>query len=293
MTIIGAGRYTYELVKNWARLPAGWSFGVVTGVAVDFQDRVYICQQQQPPPIIVFDRDGNYVNSWGTDLIIEPHTVFVGHDNLIYVADRGAHIALKLKLDGEPLLELGSRGHPSDTGCTEDSGEVLRASGPFNRPTRMIPSPSGEVYVSDGYRNSRVHRFSADGALISSWGSPGNTSPGEFHVPHSVWVDRQGVLYVCDRKNNRIQIFSGSGEFISQWTNVDHPTDLYIDADETVYLYERHDTSGDWISVRDKGGNIVERWNSPRFHQIWVDLHGDIYGAEALGKTVTKLVRKR
>ena len=206
MTIIGAGRYTYELVKNWARLPAGWSFGVVTGVAVDFQDRVYICQQQQPPPIIVFDRDGNYVNSWGTDLIIEPHTVFVGHDNLIYVADRGAHIALKLKLDGEPLLELGSRGHPSDTGCTEDSGEVLRASGPFNRPTRMIPSPSGEVYVSDGYRNSRVHRFSADGRLSVHGVLPVIPPPGSSTFPHSVWVDRQGVLYVCDRKNNRIQI---------------------------------------------------------------------------------------
>ena len=293
MAIIGSGQFTYEIVENWARLPAGWSFGTVTGVAVDFQDRLYVCQQQQTPPILVFDQKGNYLTSWGTDTIVEPHTLIVGQDNLIYLADRGAHVALKLTLDGEPLLELGTRGHPSDTGCATDSGEVLRASGPFNRPTRMIPSPSGEVYVSDGYRNSRVHRFSADGMLLNSWGIPGKSAPGEFRVPHSVGVDRQGVIYVCDRGNNRIQIFSGTGDFISQWANVDHPTDIYIDADETVYVCERHETSGNWISVRDKSGDTVERWKSPRVHQIWVDSRGDIYGAEALSRSVTKLVRRR
>ena len=102
---------------------------------------------------------------------------------MLYLADRGYHVALKLTLDGQPLLELGNRGRPSDTGCTEDEGSVLPAGEPFNRPTRLSPSPSGDLYVSDGYRNSRVHRFSGQGPLLASWGEPGNDVPGQLHSP--------------------------------------------------------------------------------------------------------------
>ena len=151
----------------------------------------------------------------------------MGSDDLIYLADRGAHMALELTLAGEVLLELGNRGQPSDTGCTEDEGEVLRSAGPFNRPTRMSPSPGGDLYVSDGYRNSRVHRFSAEGRLIASWGEPGNHVPGEFHSPHSLWIDKDGLIYVCDRRNNRIQIFEATGDFLTQWTDLQLPTDLH------------------------------------------------------------------
>ncbi len=293
MTIVGAGQYTYELVENWSKLPQGWSYGVVTGVAVDSQERVYVCQQQQDPPILVFDREGNYLTSWGGGAIIEPHTIYIGPDDILYLADRGAHVASKLSLSGDLLLELGTRGQPSDTGCTEDEGEVLRAGGPFNRPTRMFPSPSGDLYVSDGYRNSRVHRFSADGALISSWGTPGTTAPAEIRVPHSVWVTGQGHVYVCDRSNNRIQIFSAAGEFIGQWSDLNLPTDICIDTEGAFYVCERRGDSEDWISVRDDGGNELARWDTPRGHQIRVDSHGDIYMAGPGSKAITKYVRRR
>ena len=207
MPVVGSGGYQYEVAENWGQLPRGRTFGVVTGVAVDSRERVYICQQQQDPPVMVFDREGNYLDSWGTGFIVEPHTIYIGPDDVIYLADRGAHVALKLTQAGAVLLELGKRGQPSDTGCTEDEGEVLRAAGPFNRPTRLSPSPSGDLYVSDGYRNSRVHRFAAGGSLLTSWGEPGRTAPGEFYSPHSLWIDRDGLVYVCDRRNNRIQIF--------------------------------------------------------------------------------------
>ena len=199
MPVVGSGGYQYEVAENWGQLPRGRTFGVVTGVAVDSRERVYICQQQQDPPVMVFNRDGNYLDSWGTGFIVEPHTMYIGPDDLIYLADRGAHVALKLTPAGEVLLELGNRGQPSDTGCTEDEGEVLRAAGPFNRPTRLSPSPSGDLYVSDGYRNSRVHRFAAGGSLLTSWGEPDRTAPGEFYSPHSVWIDQDGLVYVCDR----------------------------------------------------------------------------------------------
>ena len=279
MAEIGTGQYRYEVVDHWGQLPDGWTFGVVTGVAVDSEDRVYICQQQQDPPIVVFDRLGNYIDSWGSGVIVEPHTIYMGSDDVIYLADRGAHVALKLSLDGQVLLELGSRGQPSDTGCTEDEGEVLRSAGPFNRPTRISPSVSGDLYVSDGYRNSRVHRFSAEGSLVDSWGEPGTTAPGEFRSPHCLWIDQGGRVYVCDRLNNRIQIFSATGEFIGQWTDLGLPTDLHIDQHGTIYLAERpdDDSSDGWISVRDEEGQQLARWDTPRGHQIWVDTHADIY----------------
>ena len=144
MPRVGAGQYTYEVVDNWGTLPPSWTLGVVTGIAVDSQERVYVCQQHQDPPVIVFDREGNYLDSWGTGLIVEPHTLYIGPDDVMYLADRGDHVALQLTLGGQAVLELGNRGQPSDTGCTEDEGEVLRAAGPFNRPTRMSPSPSGD-----------------------------------------------------------------------------------------------------------------------------------------------------
>ena len=296
MATVGTGEYTYEMVEHWAKLPAGWRFGLSTGVTVDSQGRVYVCQQQQDPPLIVFDREGNYLNSWGSGTIIEPHTIYIGSDDVLYLADRGAHVAMKFTLDGKLLLELGNRGQPSDTGCTEDEGEVLRAGRPFNRPTRLFPSPSGDLYVSDGYRNSCVHRFSSDGSLIESWGTPGPSAPAEFRSPHSIYVDWQGQVYVCDRLNNRIQIFSRTGEFIGQWTDVGLPTDIYITPDGTVYVQERRgdgNESDHWISVRDKAGNILARWDTPRSHQTWVDPHGDIYMAVSRDSAITKCIRQR
>ena len=302
MVTVGTGEYVYEVVDDWLKLPTGWTFGRVTGVAVDSQDRVHLCQQAQDPPVLVFDPDGNYIRSWGTGSVVEPHTIYVGPDDVLYLADRGAHVASKFTLDGEPLLELGNRGQPSDTGCNEDEADVPRAAGPFNRPTRLFPSPSGDLYVSDGYRNSRVHRFSADGTLISSWGTPGKAAPGQFRVPHCVWVDGQGLVYVADRWNNRIQIFSPSGEFVSQWGDLNLPTDLFMDANEKVYLYchgpsyqegPAVDALDNSISVLDKEGRVEATWNTPRSHQIWVDSHEDIYLTVTFGRKLLKYVRKR
>ena len=104
----------------------------------DSRERVYVCQQQQDPPVLVFDRDGRFLGSWGSGYIVEPHTMYIGPDDVIYLADRGDHVALKLSVEGEVLLEIGNRGQPSDTGCFEDEGVVPRAGGPFNRPTRLV-----------------------------------------------------------------------------------------------------------------------------------------------------------
>lgn len=288
MNTVGSGQYTYEMLENWGSLPAGWTFGPVSAVAVDSQDRVYAFQRKDPP-ILVFDRQGNYLNSWGSSAITDPHGIYIGPDDVIYLTDRDDHVALRFTLDGRPLSVLGTRGQPSDTGCTEDGGRVLRAAGPFNKPTEMVVSPSGELYVSDGYRNSRVHRFAADGRLVDSWGTPGKQAPGEFHLPHSLWVDQQGDVYVCDRENNRIQVFTAAGKFMAQWTDIVRPTDIYIDAQDIVYVSDLKPA----VSIMDKRGNVIARWDSPMGHGLWVDSVGDIYLADVMGKKVTKYVRRR
>jgi hypothetical protein len=279
MALIEAGDFRFEVDEGWGRLPDGMRAGVVTGVVADSQGRVYLCQQQQDPPVLVFDRNGNFLDSWGTGYVVEPHTMYIGPDDVIYLADRGAHVAMKLSVSGEVLLEVGNRGQPSDTGCFEDEGVVLRAGGPFNRPTRLSPSPSGDLYASDGYRNCRVHRFAADGQFIASWGRPGGDGPGAFFSPHCLWVDHEGLIYVCDRKNNRIQIFDPEGEFVAQWTNVQLPTDLHIGQDGLFYLAEREsgEATENLLTVRDSQGSVLANWTTPRSHQIWPDAHGDIY----------------
>src|SRR5436309_8338801 len=198
MTTVGTGSYEYEVIETWAKLPAGWTFGPVSAVATDSQDRVYAFQRKDPP-IIVFDRDGKYLSSWGSSAVTDPHGIAIIND-VIYLTDREDHVALKFTLDGKPLMVLGTRGKASDTGATKDIELPPRSAGPFNKPTEMVVAPSGDLYVSDGYRNSRVHRFSKEGGLLSSWGQPGREEPEEGHLAHTRGLDTQGTGHDGDRE---------------------------------------------------------------------------------------------
>ena len=289
MATVGTGQYTYEVIEDWAKFPPGWSLGNVSACAVDSQDRVYLFQRSDPP-IIVFDRDGNFLSSWGDGSTTFAHGIYIGADDIIYLTDRDDHLALKYTLDGRPIQILGTRGQYSDTGCEEPEGTVLRAGGPFNMPSGIVPSPSGDLYVADGYRNCRVHRFSAAGELISSWGNPGKTAPNEFHVPHDLWVDRQGLVYVCDRENDRIQVFSAIGEFKTMWTDMYRPMSIWLDANETVYISEQIPR----LSIWDKQGKLLARLDSPMAHGLFGDSQGALYLAGAgMPNGVIKYAKKR
>lgn len=290
MTTVGSGKYTYELVQDWPKLPQGESLGVVSTVATDSQDRVYAFQRQDPP-VMVFDRAGNYLDCWGIGAIADPHGMTIV-DDIVYITDRSDQVAVKFTLDGKPLQIIGQRGVFSDTGCEKPGDLVPRAAGPFNYCTEMAPSPSGDIYVSDGYRNARVHRFNSDGRLINSWGQPGKTEPGEFHLVHSLLIDPEGKVYVCDRANRRVQIFSPEGEFITMWTGMGGPDNIVRDKDGIFYIAEQADESGDsHVSIWDGDGNVLERWPIRHAHGLDVDSHGDIYLGLTLEHSVDKYVR--
>jgi hypothetical protein len=305
---LGQGTHRYELVEDWEQLPEGFSHGDVAGVATDSQDRVYVFNRSQHP-LLVYNRDGSFLTSWGEGVFTRPHGITI-HDDLVYLADDGNHTVRKFTLDGELLMTLGTPDQPSNTGYNWDVSTrlntIAHGGPPFHRPTRLSVSQDGDLYVSDGYGNARIHRFSAKGDLLQSWGEPG-TGPGEFNLPHSVWAHTDGRVFVCDRENERVQIFGPHGEFLDEWTNMNRPGDLFIDRDGNVYIGEMNYwkdhfslTGFQWpenrlarMSVRDLNGNVISsfgaedpngdpcsaaRFTSP--HGIWVDSHGDLYVGE-------------
>lgn len=291
MATVGSGAYTYELIQDWAKSPQGQTFGTVSAVATDSQDRVYVFQRKDPP-VMVFDRDGNYLSCWGISAITDPHGIYIEND-VVYLTDRSDSVALTFTLDGKPLQILGKRGVHSDTGCEQAGALVPRAAGPFNYPTELVPAPSGDLYVSDGYRNARVHRFSSDGHLIASWGEPGKEGPNQFHLPHSLIVGKDGRIYVCDRENSRIQVFSADGQYITMWTDVHRPTDISQTPDGNFAVSEVSvNGSSPRISIMDPQGRVLARWDSRSAHGLWVDSRGDIYLALTGNKSVDKYVRQ-
>lgn len=291
MTTVGGGKYTYTLVQDWAKLPAGQSFGTVSAVVTDSQDRVYVFQRAEPP-VVVFDRDGNFLSSWGNGNFVSPHGLFIT-DDIIYLTDREGSVAMKYTLEGKPLQIIGSHGVYSDTGTEETGTVVPRSTGPFNYLTEMVPAPSGDLYISDGYRNARVHRFSSDGQLKSSWGQPGKSEAGHFHLPHSLLVVDERII-VCDRENHRIQLFDLDGEFLEIWNDIQRPMDISIDSEGALYVSEGPvDGSSARVSVLDQQGNVLSRFpcRGPG-HGSWVDSHGDIYVGLSDPGGVDKFVRQ-
>ena len=301
--IVGEGKFRYEAHADWEQLPAGWSHGDVAGVATDSQDRVYVFNRSEHP-VIVYDRDGKFLTSWGEGLFPRPHGITIV-DDVVYCADDTNHTVCKFTLEGKLLQTLGTENQPSDTGYSPQGPgnlrSIKRGAGPFNRPTRLSLAPNGDMYVSDGYGNARIHRFTKEGELIQSWGEPGD-GPGQFNLPHSVWVHTDGRVFVCDRENDRIQIFSPTGELLTIWTNVTRPGDLFI-KDGHIFVGEMSWNPGEmslagvtWsevrdakLSVRDMEGNVLSSWggsdpcaegNFSSPHGLWLDSRGDIYVGE-------------
>lgn len=272
----GSGNYVYEVVRPFGELPAGMEFGSVSHVGVDSHDRVYAFQRKDPP-IVIFDRNGKYLNSWGSGMFIDAHGIYLSADDHIYLGNRDAHTVVKCTLDGKVVMTLGTEEKPA-------------FQEPFNHPADIAVAPNGDIYVADGYANSRVHRFKANGDLILSWGSPGK-GPGEFSVPHGVWVDKNEKVYVADREHGRVQVFTPEGEFIDQWTDFFRATDIYVDADGAVYVTDLVPR----LSVFDgNSGKMIARGrpvlNTP--HSLYGDSHGDLYVAEPTEQRLTKLVRQ-
>jgi len=205
-------------------MPDGWKFGRVSAVAADAAGEVYVFQRgKKADPIVVFDAKGKYLRSWGRGMFGNPHGMRVNREGHVWVTDNGDHQVMKFTRDGKLLLTLGKK---KQAGTTPDT---------FNRPTDIAFAPTGEFYVSDGYGNSRVVKFSSEGNYLLDWGKPGR-KPGEFNTPHSIAVDSKGTVYVSDRENNRIQIFDANGKYLRAWTHLGATQNIFITPKDEVWV---------------------------------------------------------
>lgn len=288
--------HPYEVVEGWGTLPDGYTFHQVAGIAADDEDNIYLFMRGDHN-VIVLDRDGNFLREWDAKFT-QPHGMTIGRDGNLYFADMGDHTVTKYSPDGELLMTLGKKDQPSDTGGEVERFLVVRAAGPFNKPTGIAATESGDIFVSDGYMNARVHKFAADGSYLMAWGAPGKTAPSHFHNPHGIGIDPTGRVIVCDRENHRIQVFDQQGNPLDIWTaDFRLPTSVCFGPDDTVLVTELEHR----FSILDRNGNLIGRWGGEERrepgqfvapHCVTVDSRGDIYVGEVLdGRRVQKFAR--
>lgn len=287
--IVGSGEFVYERVDGWPQLPPDWTLGQV-GIAAGSDGLVYLFNRSEHP-LVVVTREGEYVASWGEGVLTSAHGIFVDKHDRLYLPVTGSHVVAIYSRDGAELASLGTAGAASNPECTGQmrqyfGGPPPSAFGPFSLPTDVAVSENGSIYVTDGYANARVHRFSASGELLQSWGTPGHR-PGQFWTPHGVWVYDDHV-FVADRENHRLQIFDEDGRFVEEWVDFKSPCDVVV-RDDIVFVTEgigarpRHPLGS--VSIRTLTGETVAEWShSPARpgHSLWVDDEDSIY----LGQTV-------
>jgi hypothetical protein len=302
--LIGEGNHLYRWCGDWAKLPSGMEFGYTHGVAVDRCDNVYIFNQSRNA-LCVFNREGTLIRSWGDQFATGAHGLFIsrqGHDEFLWLVDHDLKKSIKYTLDGNLLLELRLPPRPDIYSGDQDF-----------KPTDVCDSPNGDIYVFDGYGMHWVHQYREDGTYIRSFGGAGSGA-GQFICPHGGWVDLRRAdpeLYVADRGNNRIQVFTLDGihkRFIT--AGMCRPCcfyefngEMYIpDLWAQVTILDEHDqriaclgansqapVAPGWPNIQDK--LQPGKFNSP--HALCVDSHGDIYVVEWISTgRVTKLIRQ-
>jgi peptidylamidoglycolate lyase len=296
---------SYVLIENWPKIPEDLVLGNPTGLGIDTQNNIVVFHRasrvwQKPIPedkiqentiLNINNKTGEILKSWGADLFIMPHGLEVDKENNIWVTDVALHQVFKFSADGTLLLTLGEA---KVSGNDDDH---------FYLPTDVAVTDDGSFYVSDGYGNSRVIKFSKDGKYLFEWGKFGDKQ-GEFNIPHGIDLDNEGNVYVADRENNRIQKFDGQGNFIAVWQNK-ITEQLYS---VTIDNQNDHLFGIDYMTINDtvvKGSDIfrfdlntnlqiqfgrTKFYDGPisRYHDIQIDNEGSIYVGDILGNKVQK-----
>ena len=307
----------YQTIEGWAELPAGREWGATSAVYpandgkhiwVAERCGANLCVDSDVDPVLLYDQEGNVVRSFGAGMITWPHGIFVDADDNVWIADAVGyapvpdgvgHTVMKFSPEGELLMRLGKEG------VAGDGTDV------FNKPSDVLVSPNGDIFVADGHDasgNNRIIKFDEDGNYLMQWGSVGGDH-GEFRDPHALAMDSQGRLFVGDRGNSRIQIFTQDGEHLATWTQFGRPSGLYIDDNDILYSADSESNArrnGGWkrgIRIGSaKDGFVTAFIPDPEPDQdnsatsaaegVAVDAAGNIYGAEVGPRAIKKYVRR-
>lgn len=313
----------YDVVAGWPENVCGdgWQIGSTGGVWAEHADRIYVlqrgCLPELPPSnqivpgrnasgysfaasdparhprpglhLMIFNRDGEMIDNWDhlDDLMVRPHRVVMNpHDpeNHVWIVDDGAHQIHKLTNDGEIVMTLGEFRVPGD-----DENH-------FNRPTDIAFLANGDFFISDGYRNTRVAKFNADGEFLLDWGEPG-TGRSQFNTVHGITVDAQDRIYVADRANSRVQIFDSEGKYLDQWNDITYPYYIHVSKDQHLWVGDgrtnkilKYNLDGQLINYWGTFGTLPGAMWGP--HQFSVDDENNLYIADVHVGRVQKYTPK-
>ncbi len=299
----------YEVDPNWPQRPADISWGHVPGVVVDHADNVWIYTRTNPT-VQVYAADGRYLFGWenkNTNAIA--HGIKIDRDGNIWLVDAGLHIARKHSPDGNVLLTLGTEGVHGEDGSH------------FNKPTDIAFASNGDIFVADGYNNSRIAHFDKSGKFIKSWGTMG-TEPGRFSIPHAIAIDSRDRIYVADRNNVRVQVFDTSGKLLDVWRDIIVPWGFCITPSDEIWVCGsspmpwRFDPKyaaaplgcppKDQVFMKfNTDGKLLQLWTAPKaedgnekpgelnwLHAVALDSKGNIFAGDIIGQRVQKFIRR-
>jgi DNA-binding beta-propeller fold protein YncE len=278
-----ADEIDFESVSDFVKLPDTIKLDKCSGVGVNSKGEVFLFHRGKHP-IIVLDSTGKYLRSWGDDVIGSAHGLRIDQDDNVWVTDIGNHQVLKFSPAGKQLLALGKAGTAGD-GIDE-----------FDQPTDVAFGSKGEIYISDGYGNSRVMKFTPNGGFLTQWGKAGD-GPSEFDTPHTIVVDHKGRVVVGDRENDRVQVFDESGKLLEIWPGfapfglaLDQQGNLFV-ADGRANKVLRLNAKGKVVGSWGEEGNAPGQFQLP--HMLATDAKGNLYVGEILGKRFQKLIRRQ
>ncbi len=307
LVLVHAAEPQHEVVRDWPALPEGHLLGQCVGVGVDSRSNVFVFHRSgrtwstpfptEPiaaPTVSVIDgRSGKLLAAWGTNEFIMPHGLTLDHEDNVWLTDVARQQVFKFTHEGRLLFTLGERGV---AGADQTH---------FNLPTDVAVLRDGSFYVSDGYRNTRVVKFTAEGKYDFEWGGKG-AGPGQFNLPHGVAVDAQGRVIVCDRTNARLQVFDPRGKFLAEWKGplIGRPYGVSVGAGGHVFLIDGGDGTGKAADrpravELDADGRVLDRFGAGGSgpghfqlgHDIAVARDGSVYVADAAGKRMHKFIR--
>lgn len=250
---------------------AGWEMGMVSWITSDKNGLIYMLQRgEKADPVVVVNKEGKVVHTWGKGMFTMPHAIRIDPQGNVWTTDAASSMVYKFTPDGRKLMEINIGGQP--TPCRNN----------FCSTTDIAFAPSGHLYISDGYANARILEYTADGKKIREWGEAG-TGPGQFRLPHSIQIDENGIVYVADRENGRIQRFDLQGKFLGEWDDYGKTFGLKLDKN-AIWLSTQprnlpNNSPGWLIKLDRKTGKVLGYVDSDGNHGMDVMMNGDLLQA--------------
>ena len=282
----------YVAVAEAFKLPAGSNFRGTSGVAFNSRGNIFVIHRG-PMSVMEFDPDGNFIRGFGDGLFERAHGLRIDAEDNIWATDVASNLAYKFDPDGRLQMVLGVKGH---SGEWHPFGHLRL----LHEPNEAVVGPTGDIFVLQGHGkgDSRVLKFDKDGTFIKTWGGKGR-GPGQFDLPHSLVFDAQGLLYIADRNNARIQVFDADGTYIRESKHPGTPCGLFMAVDQTLWLAHGHtgqimtlDLLGNVTGVMPGGGNGKTVGKYGEAHYIAISPGGEVFVADTLNWRVQKYIKR-